>query len=57
MAEQLIEGICASAKATGTARLYLHTHDRTDYYVKRGWQVQESFQAWGEEQRLMLRYL
>ncbi|MGF7244026.1 N-acetylglutamate synthase-like GNAT family acetyltransferase [Pseudomonas oryzihabitans] len=57
MAEQLIEGICATAKATGTARLYLHTHDRTDYYVKRGWQVQEAFQAWGEEQRLMLRYL
>lgn len=57
LAEQLIEGICATAKATGTTRLYLHTHDRSDYYAKRGWQVQESFQAWGKEQRLMLRYL
>lgn len=55
LAEQLIEGICAAAKANGTTRLYLHTHDRSDYYSKRGWQVQEFFQAWGKEQRLMLR--
>jgi len=37
--------------------LYLHTHDRSDYYAKRGWQVQEYFQAWGKEQWLMLRDL
>lgn len=50
LAERLIEGICAQAKASGTARLYLHTHDRSDYYAKRGWQVLEKFQAWGKEQ-------
>jgi GNAT superfamily N-acetyltransferase len=57
LAEQLIAGICAEAKARGTARLYLHTHDRSDYYAKRGWQVVESFQAWGQEQWLMMRDL
>ncbi|KHL72363.1 acetyltransferase [Pseudomonas putida] len=57
LAEQLIEGICAAAKAKGTTRLYLHTHDRSDYYAKRGWHVQECFEAWGQEQWLMLRDL
>ncbi len=57
LAEQLIEGICATAKANGNKRLYLHTHDRHEYYAKRGWQVLESFQAWGKEHRLMGRDL
>lgn len=57
LAEQLIEGICSAAKANGTTRLYLHTHDRNDYYAKRGWQVLERFQAWDKEQWLMLREL
>jgi len=57
LAQQLIEDICAAAKASGSARLYLHTHDRNDYYAKRGWQVLERFQAWGKEQWLMMRDL
>ena len=57
LAQQLIEGICTAAKANGTARLYLHTHDRSDYYAKRGWRVQERFAAWGKEQWLMAREL
>jgi GNAT superfamily N-acetyltransferase len=57
LAEQLIEGVCAAAQADGIARLYLHTHDRSDYYKQRGWQVLETFQAWGKAQRLMAREL
>lgn len=57
LAEQLIEGICSQAKAGGTSTLYLHTHDRHEYYAKRGWQVLECFQAWGKEQWLMARKL
>lgn len=57
LAEQLIEGICSEAKNRGTSLLYLHTHDRQDYYAKRGWQVLECFQVWGKEQWLMTRKL
>lgn len=57
LAEQLIEGICDHARATDIARLYLHTHDQSGYYAKRGWQVVERFEAWGKEQWLMAREL
>ena len=57
LAEQLIEGICAQAKANGVATLYLHTQDKRDYYAKRGWAVLERFQAWDKEQWLMVRNL
>ena len=57
LAEQLIEGICATARERGHARLYLHTHDRADYYARRGWVLQERLQAWGNIQHLMLRQL
>lgn len=57
LAERLIEAICAHAQEAGITRLYLHTHDRRDYYAKRGWQMLERFQAWGEEQWLMKRDL
>ncbi|MET0123987.1 MAG: GNAT family N-acetyltransferase [Pseudomonas caspiana] len=57
LAEQLIEGICTAAKANGNTRLYLHTHDRHEYYAKRGWQVLECFQAWDKEHWLMGRDL
>lgn len=57
LAERLIEAICAHAQEVGITRLYLHTHDRQDYYAKRGWQMLESFQAWGEGQWLMSRDL
>lgn len=57
LAEQLVEGICAQAKREGNARIYLHTHDRRDYYAKRGWQVLECFQAWDKDQWLMVRDL
>lgn len=57
LAERLIEGICATARERGHARLYLHTHDRADYYARRGWTLLERFQAWGNTQHLMLRSL
>ncbi len=57
LAEQLIEGICAQAKANGVATLYLHTQDKRDYHAKRGWAVLERFQAWDKEQWLMVRNL
>ncbi|WP_347905637.1 GNAT family N-acetyltransferase [Pseudomonas purpurea] len=56
-AEQLIEGICTHAKSIGITKLYLHTHDRRDYYAKRGWIVEEQFEAWDKEQWLMTRLL
>lgn len=57
LAEQLIEGICSHARETGVSRLYLHTHDRSDYYAQRGWTIMERFEAWGKEQWLMSREL
>lgn len=57
LAQELIEGICSHAKARGIATLYLHTHDQSRYYEKRGWKVLERFEAWGEEQWLMAREL
>jgi len=57
LAEALIEGICAHARETGIATLYLHTHDQQHYYAKRGWRVLERFDAWGKEQWLMARDL
>jgi GNAT superfamily N-acetyltransferase len=57
LAERLIEGICAQAKANGVATLYLHTQDKRDYYAKRGWAVLERFQAWDKEQWLMVQNL
>ncbi|MFP6799339.1 MAG: GNAT family N-acetyltransferase [Pseudomonas sp.] len=57
LAEQLVERICATARERGHARLYLHTHDRADYYARRGWTLQECFQAWGNPQHLMCRQL
>ena len=57
LAEQLIEGICTEAKRGGTSRIYLHTHDRHEYYAKRGWQVLERFEAWDKAQWLMTRDL
>lgn len=57
LAERLIEGICNTARERGHARLYLHTHDRAEYYAQRGWTLLERFQAWGAQQHLMLREL
>ncbi|SDT26874.1 Acetyltransferase (GNAT) family protein [Pseudomonas sp. Z003-0.4C(8344-21)] len=57
LAERLIESICEEAKDRGWPRLYLHTQTQRDYYAKRGWQVLETFQAWGNEQWLMVRDL
>jgi N-acetylglutamate synthase-like GNAT family acetyltransferase len=57
LAEQLVEGICAQAKASGVTRLYLHTQEKHQYYAKRGWQEVEQFQAWGNTQWLMTRQL
>ncbi|WP_068825478.1 GNAT family N-acetyltransferase [Pseudomonas sp. BMS12] len=57
LAERLIEHICATARTRGYPRLYLHTHDRADYYAKRGWTLLEQFQAWGAVQHLMSRDL
>lgn len=57
LAERLIEGICAEAKAKGVARIYLHTQDKHDYYAKRGWTVLDNFQAWDKQQWLMVRDL
>jgi GNAT superfamily N-acetyltransferase len=57
LAERLIESIYAVARERGHHRLYLHTHDRADYYAKRGWQLLERFHAWGGEHSLMLRQL
>lgn len=57
LAERLIDAICAHAKERGITRLYLHTHDRQNYYLKRGWQTLECLQVWGEEQWLMQRNL
>ncbi|ROQ53323.1 N-acetyltransferase [Pseudomonas putida] len=37
----------------GHTHLYLHTHDRAEYYHKRGWQYLEQFQAWGKSHWLM----
>ncbi|MEJ5041576.1 GNAT family N-acetyltransferase [Pseudomonas sp. B21-036] len=53
LAETLIEGICTKARALGHTHLYLHTHDRAEYYHKRGWQYLEQFQAWGKSHWLM----
>ncbi|MVW76709.1 GNAT family N-acetyltransferase [Pseudomonas xionganensis] len=57
LAEHLIDEVCNAARARGHARLYLHTHDRADYYARRGWNLLEHFQAWGATQHLMLREL
>ena len=57
LAAQLIEAICAHASSLGIPRLYLHTHDQSAYYAKRGWQVLERFHAWDNEQWLMVRDL
>ncbi|MNY39730.1 N-acetylglutamate synthase [compost metagenome] len=57
LAERLIEGICAQAKANGEKRIYLHTQDQSAYYARRGWVVQERFQAWEKDQWLMARDL
>ncbi|SHM51349.1 Acetyltransferase (GNAT) family protein [Pseudomonas asturiensis] len=57
LAAQLIEGICRHARARGVTRLYLHTHDQQAYYARRGWSVQERFDAWGKAQWLMSREL
>ena len=57
LAERLIEGICAQAKANGEKRIYLHTQDQSAYYARRGWVVLERFQAWEKDQWLMARDL
>ncbi|MBB2497453.1 GNAT family N-acetyltransferase [Aquipseudomonas ullengensis] len=57
LAERLIEAICSTARERGHEQLYLHTHDRADYYAKRGWTLLERFQAWGATQHLMQRPL
>lgn len=57
LAERLIEGVCAQARQRGIKTLYLHTHDQSAYYAKRGWTVLERFEAWGKEQHLMARVL
>ncbi|WP_394242814.1 GNAT family N-acetyltransferase [Halopseudomonas laoshanensis] len=57
LAERLIAGVCSRAKIKGHERLYLHTHDRADYYAKRGWEYREPFHAWGKEHWLMERTL
>lgn len=57
LAARLIEGICSDARDSGVKTLYLHTHDQSDYYAKRGWEVLERFEAWGKEQWLMSRAL
>jgi N-acetylglutamate synthase-like GNAT family acetyltransferase len=57
LAEQLITDICSQATAKGYKQLYLHTHDRHEYYAKRGWEYVERFQAWGKEHWLMRQVL
>ncbi|ARU89441.1 GNAT family N-acetyltransferase [Pseudomonas sp. M30-35] len=57
LAARLIEGICGHARDSGITTLYLHTHDKSDYYAKRGWNVLERFNGWGKEQWLMSREL
>ncbi|ANI59636.1 GNAT superfamily N-acetyltransferase [Pseudomonas frederiksbergensis] len=57
LAERLIEGICAQARERGVAKIYLHTRDQSDYYARRGWTVLERFQAWENDQWLMVRNL
>lgn len=57
LAERLITAICAHARDQGHERIYLHTHDRADYYASRGWRGLEDFQAYGERHRLMGRSL
>lgn len=57
IAESLIESLCEHARSTGASRLYLHTQERRDYYLKRGWSVVEPFAAWGNTQWLMSRTL
>ncbi|OEO25565.1 GNAT family N-acetyltransferase [Pseudomonas sp. J237] len=57
LAAELVARICATAQAQGVERLYLHTHDRRDYYAARGWTALESFQAWGSSHCLMARDL
>ena len=57
LAAELIEGICAQAKATGVRTLYLHTHDQREYYAKRGWAAIEPFERWGKAHWLMSRAL
>nr|WP_314871640.1 GNAT family N-acetyltransferase [uncultured Pseudomonas sp.] len=57
LAAQLIEAICAHSRSLGIPRLYLHTHDQSAYYAKRGWYVLERFEAWNKEQWLMARDL
>jgi len=57
LAELLIEGVYSEARAKGHDRLYLHTHDRGEYYAKRGWEYMEPFHAWGKNHWLMQRKL
>lgn len=57
LAERLIDDICQTAREQGRTRLYLHTHDRAEYYARRGWALLEEFEAWGDRQFLMGRGL
>jgi len=57
LAERLIDDICQTAREQGHTRLYLHTHDRAEYYARRGWTLLEEFEAWGDRQYLMGRGL
>lgn len=57
LATQLIEAICDHARVTGVTTLYLHTHDQSAYYARRGWEKLEPFEAWGKEHWLMTRRL
>lgn len=57
LAAQLIEGICGHAREAGVTVLYLHTHSQADYYARLGWQIRETFQAWGKDNFLMSRDL
>ncbi|MDH0300981.1 MULTISPECIES: GNAT family N-acetyltransferase [unclassified Pseudomonas] len=57
LAQRLVEGICDHARSNGITKLYLHTHDRSAYYAKRGWTPMEPFEAWGREHWLMSRVL
>ena len=40
-----------------TFALWVHIHDRGEYYARRGWEYMEPFHAWGKEHGLMQRKL
>jgi N-acetylglutamate synthase-like GNAT family acetyltransferase len=55
VAAALIAHIEGVAFDNGVQHLYLHTHDQSAYYQKRGWVVMQTVHAWGKTTTIMTK--